>query len=81
VEINGTWRLDYVLSAGGVELFENMEQEQADDLIKIFSGTNVPVNVWPFVRAEVVKLSTSMGIPPMTLRVPRRGSNPRERTA
>lgn len=71
--IKGVWDVFYRVNPPFIDKFINEGSDEVlNEILEIFSRSNVPINVWPYIRAEVAHLSLEMGLPPITLHVIRR---------
>lgn len=67
-----SWTLLYHFDTTFISQWGSFDQATQRNLLDMFRSTNVPVNVWPYIRTEVHRSTATFGIPPIVLGVLRR---------
>jgi hypothetical protein len=67
-----TWNVRYTLKPAGVDMFRSSDESVRGSIIAAFSQFNLPVNVWPYIRAQIHAMTQDFGVTPIRLGVLRR---------
>lgn len=67
-----SWALLYHFTKLFISQWDSFDEVTKRNLLEMFRSTNVPVNVWPYIRTEVHRSTATFGIPPIVLGVLRR---------
>lgn len=64
-----SWTARYQVGEPMRMQWPNMDAALQNQILETFRQSNVPVNIWPFMRAELYRFSSLCGIPPIVLGV------------